>query len=113
METARPTVLIAGECPPNPLQLLQSRRMRELLEYARQHYDLVVVDSPAVTAVADALALVRDVDGVVVVTRLGVTTRGECAALGRQLDNIGASVLGIVVNGAKERPPNYDTEPAR
>jgi polysaccharide biosynthesis transport protein len=104
-------VLPAGEIPPNPLQLLQSERMHELLNYVGGRYDLVVIDSPAVTAVADALALVREVDGVVVVTRLGVTTRGQIQELGRSLQNIGASVLGIVVNGAKERGPNYYKDP--
>jgi polysaccharide biosynthesis transport protein len=104
-------VLPAGACPPNPLQLVQSRRMHDLLNYVGGRYDLVVVDSPAVTAVADALALVREVDGVVVVTRLGVTTRGQVQELGRNLQNIGASVLGIVINGSKDRAPSYYADP--
>jgi succinoglycan biosynthesis transport protein ExoP len=108
----RVDVLAAGECPPNPLQLLQSKRMQDLLQDVRRRYDLVVIDSPAINAVADALALVRDVDGVVVVTRLGLTTRGDVHTLRRHLDNIAANVLGVVVNGTKERAPGYYyTEP--
>jgi capsular exopolysaccharide synthesis family protein len=100
-------VLAAGECPPNPLQLLQSKRMQDLLQDVRRRYDLVVIDSPAINAVADALALVRDVDGVVVVTRLGRTTRGDVHTLRRHLDNVAANVLGVVINGVKERAPGY------
>jgi receptor protein-tyrosine kinase len=100
-------VLAAGECPPNPLQLLQSKRMQDLLQSVSRRYDLVVIDSPAINAVGDALALVRDVDGVVVVTRLGLTTRGDVHTLRRHLDNVAANVLGVVVNGAKERARGY------
>jgi succinoglycan biosynthesis transport protein ExoP len=103
----RVDVLAAGECPPNPLQLLQSKRMQDLLQSVSRRYDLVVIDSPAVNAVGDALALVRDVDGVVVVTRLGLTTRGDVHTLRRHLDNVVANVLGVVVNGAKERGRGY------
>jgi Mrp family chromosome partitioning ATPase len=86
--------------------------MQDLLQDVRRRYDLVVIDSPAINAVADALALVRDVDGVVVVTRLGLTTRGDVHTLRRHLDNIAANVLGVVVNGTKERAPGYYyTEP--
>jgi polysaccharide biosynthesis transport protein len=100
-------VLAAGECPPNPLQLLQSKRMQDLLQDVRRRYDIVVIDTPAINVVADALALVRDVDGVVVVTRLGRTTRRDVHTLRRHLDNVAANVLGVVVNGVKERAPGY------
>jgi capsular exopolysaccharide synthesis family protein len=100
-------VLVAGVSPPNPLQLLQSGRMRELLQHVARRYDLVVLDSPAVTAVGDALALVRDVDGVVAVARMGSTTRGDLDALAHSLDNVAASLVGVVVNGAKERGGHY------
>jgi succinoglycan biosynthesis transport protein ExoP len=100
-------LLAAGECPPNPLQLLQSKRMQDLLQNVSRRYDLVVIDSPAVNAVGDALALVRDVDGVVVVTRLGLTTRGDVHTLRRHLDNVAANALGVVVNGAKQPARGY------
>jgi capsular exopolysaccharide synthesis family protein len=103
-------VLAAGVRPPNPLQLLQSGRMRELLHDVAGRYDLVVLDSPAVTAVGDALALVRDVDGVVAVARMGSTTRGDLDALARSLDNVAATLVGVVVNSAKDRPNYYYPE---
>jgi non-specific protein-tyrosine kinase len=100
-QTARFDVLRAGGLPPNPLQLLQSPHMRDLMERVQESYAFVVVDTPPVTAVADALALVGTIDGVVVVTRLGTTTRASLHALHRQLTNVSAPVLGLVLNGVE------------
>lgn len=67
------SVITAGEEVPNPSELLESKRMERFLAYARQHYDTVIIDSPPVLAVSDALVLSPLVDGIVVVLRAGMT----------------------------------------
>jgi succinoglycan biosynthesis transport protein ExoP len=91
-------VLASGPLPPNPTDLIESDRMRQVLEHVREHYDLVVIDTPPTSVVSDAIPLVKAVDGVLVVSRLGRTTRDSVLSLRDQLVNLGAHVLGVVVN---------------
>jgi capsular exopolysaccharide synthesis family protein len=91
-------VLFAGRLPPNPTDLLDSQGMRGLLARATESYDLVILDTPPTTLVADAVPLMTMVAGVIVITRLKLTTRGAARRLERQLTNLGAPVLGVVVN---------------
>ena len=67
------SVIVAGEEVPNPSELLESKRMERFLAYARDHYDTVIIDSPPVLAVSDALVLSPLVDGIVMVLRSGTT----------------------------------------
>ena len=69
-------VILAGPVPPNPADLLESQRMRTLIQEAERDYDLVVIDTPPTFVVPDAVPLVNQVSGVIVVARLGVTDAG-------------------------------------
>jgi succinoglycan biosynthesis transport protein ExoP len=92
------TVLPSGPVPPNPSELLESGRMRQLLTELQGRFDIVVVDSPALGAVGDALALIPAVDGVVVVSGLGQTTRDAVRRFKKQLSLISARPVGVVAN---------------
>ena len=70
-------VILAGPVPPNPADLLESQRMRTLIQEAERDYDLVVIDTPPTFVVPDAVPLVNQVSGVIVVARLGVTDAGH------------------------------------
>ncbi len=94
-------VILAGPAPPNPIGLLESTAMQTLLRDMERRYDLVVLDSPPVAAVADAIPLTRNVDGVLVVVRPGHTRRDTLDSLRHQFANVGAPLLGMVVNGAR------------
>src|SRR4051794_4863723 len=100
-------VITAGRIPPNPTDLIESEMMRRLIRGAERHYDLVVVDSPPTAVVSDAIPLILQVSGVIVVTRLGVSTRDEAIHLRSQLRNMHAPVLGVVVNGVSEKRSYY------
>jgi len=100
-------ILLAGGTPPNPAELLQSHRMSELLSYAEELYDLVVVDTPPIGIISDAIPLVHQVDGVVVVSRLGYSRRDRAVRLMKQLRGLSANVLGVVVNGSQEAARGY------
>jgi polysaccharide biosynthesis transport protein len=95
-------VLAAGAVPPpNPGELLESRAMDAVLERARSAYDLVVVDTPPLTAVSDAFPLLRKVDGVVIVGWVGRSRRDAAERLHQILAGSGAPLLGVVANGSK------------
>ena len=98
--------LSAGSVPPNPTELLASRRMQEVLSELTSQYDSVVIDSPPVMPVSDSVVLSRMVDGVVVV--VGPRTpkqlvRHACARLGQ----VGAKILGVVLNRVNLKSPDY------
>jgi len=91
-------VLPAGPVPPNPTQLVESARMRAVLGRATEDYDFVVVDTPPLLVVADAIPLVSSVSGVLAVSGLGVSTRGSANELADHLERMEADVLGLVAN---------------
>jgi len=95
-------VLFAGTLPPNPSELMESSTMKSLLADVRDTYEFVVIDSPPITAVSDAFPLLLSVDGVIVVARLGQDRRFTERAHDI-FQEVGAPMLGIVVNGSKAR----------
>jgi succinoglycan biosynthesis transport protein ExoP len=106
---AAPTmdVLVAGPLPPNPTDLLESKRTRELIRAAEQDYDLVIVDTPPTSVVPDAIPLLTEVSGVLIVSRLGKSTRAPALHLRHQLDNVGAPTLGVVINSLTSDAGGY------
>ena len=97
-------VLVAGAAlPPNPGELVESHAMETLLERAKSTYDLVVIDTPPLTAVSDAFPLLGKVDGVVIVGRVGRNRRDVAERLHETLSGAGAPLLGVIANGFKAR----------
>jgi capsular exopolysaccharide synthesis family protein len=93
------SVIAPGPLPPNPSELLGSEAMRALVGTLRESADWVILDSAPVLATADAAAVNRWVDGVLVVARLTVTRRDAAHAGYEQLRNVGARILGLAVWG--------------
>jgi succinoglycan biosynthesis transport protein ExoP len=96
-------VIVAGAEPPNPLELVESAGMASLLAQLEEAYDLVVLDAPPASAVADTLPLMKLVDGVILVSQLGRTTRDEAVSLREQLSSLDVSPLGVVLNRTRKR----------
>ncbi len=95
------TLLPAGDAVDDAPTLLGSRRAVQLLAELAERYDYILVDSPAVLAVTDALVMSRNVGGVLLVA--GSNVQREALRLaGQQLTRVGATVLGVVVNGADD-----------
>jgi capsular exopolysaccharide synthesis family protein len=99
--------LPAGPQPPNPAQLLSSSAMESLLRELRQRFKFVVIDSPPVLPVTDAMILSTLVDGVVFVVESGATVRGAVTRARKILQNVGANVLGVVLNKVDARHNGY------
>jgi capsular exopolysaccharide synthesis family protein len=98
------SVLVAGATPPpNPTELIESHAMASLLEDCAASHDFIVIDSSPLLAVPDALTLLNQVDGVIVVGRLDDDRRDEARRLRQVLDGTKCPVLGVVANGYKSR----------
>ncbi|MCD8489733.1 MAG: polysaccharide biosynthesis tyrosine autokinase [Desertifilum sp.] len=92
-------VLPSGATPPNPLALIDSKRMASLLEEFRDNYEFIIIDTPPFLLVADALALGKMTDGLLLVTRPGIIDTASAGGAREILAQSGQNVLGLVVNG--------------
>jgi len=88
----------SGPLPPNPAELLESDRMQWLVRQLERRFDLVIIDSPALVTVSDALTLVPRVSGVLSVGGIRQTTRQAAVDLRKQIDLLGGRSLGVVAN---------------
>ncbi len=100
-------VLPSGPIPPNPSELLESKRMHEVLTELRESFDFVILDSPALGAVSDALALVPEASEIVVVGGLGKTTRDAARELKKQFSLVEKQPIGVIVNFAEAERGKY------
>ena len=100
-------VLLSGDIPPNPSELLGSERMKSLIDEFGQKYDYVIVDLPPVTAVADPLVMSKLLDGIVVVVRHAYTRKKNVREAVRQLKFSGVRILGFVYNGFRYGSSKY------
>jgi succinoglycan biosynthesis transport protein ExoP len=98
-------VIPAGPIPVDPVRLLNSRRMRELISYCETKYDLVVVDASALLGVVDALQIASLCQGVVMVSRLDKVTQTDLTQATQALTKV--NTLGIVANGYRGRFKSY------
>ncbi len=98
-------VLPSGPVPPNPAELLASRKMYKTLQEIQSRYDYVVLDSPPILNMADASILSQLADATLLVIAYGETTREEAQKVQQQLNLAKANFIGAVINGL---PPHQD-----
>ncbi len=91
------SVIAAGVAPPNPSELLNTVRMRELVELLKQNYDYVILDAPPVTVVTDAAVVGRMTDGALLVVRSRFASVRTIRQAKAKLENVGVRVLGGVL----------------
>lgn len=96
------SVLTSGPKPPNPSELLGSMRMDQVINEARNLYDIVIFDMPPVVAVTDAQIMASKVDGTLLVIRENVTKKESVTKAKELLHLVNARVLGVVYNGAEQ-----------
>jgi polysaccharide biosynthesis transport protein len=100
-------LLPRGVLPPNPADLLMSRKMQEILNDLRNSFDFVLIDSPPAIAVSDAAVLSAFCDGVLLVFHGQKTTSQAARRAVERLDSINATLLGVILNGVDIRNPDY------
>jgi tyrosine-protein kinase Etk/Wzc len=100
-------VITRGRTPPNPAELLTSKRFEDLLEWANQNYDLVVIDTPPVLSVTDASIIGQIVGTTMMVARFELNTVKEVEVSIKRLEQSGVNVKGCILNAIVRRSANY------
>jgi non-specific protein-tyrosine kinase len=95
------SVLTSGPLPPNPAELMGSRRMEEVIAVLAEQADQVFFDTPPVVAVTDAAVLATKVDGVLLVISAGTTRREHARTAVQRLEQINARLVGTVLTNVQ------------
>jgi capsular exopolysaccharide synthesis family protein len=103
------SIIPAGSTPPNPIALLDSERMSQLLNTFRQSYDYIIIDTPPLAGIADATVIGKMSDGVLLVSRLDVCTLDSAKTSKQFLKQGEQNVLGLVINDVNSlnEPDSY------
>jgi succinoglycan biosynthesis transport protein ExoP len=105
-----PSVLTCGHLPPNPSELLGSRRMQELLAELRSSYDVVLIDTAPLLPVTDPMVVSRFTNGMLLVARAGATTRDQVLAAKAVSAKAGATLFGTVLNATSVGEGDQSTD---
>jgi capsular exopolysaccharide synthesis family protein len=100
-------VMTSGPLPPNAAEMLGSERMRTLIEAISQQTDLIIIDSPPASVLADTAVLSRQADSVLLVLRVGHTNRDVVKRTVAALQQVQAHIVGIVLNRMPTRGHGY------
>jgi len=107
-------VVPAGVIPPNPNELLAGNALPQVLDDAKKHADIVLVDSAPLVPVGDAIPIANAVDGVLLVVKLGESQRDEVRRALKLLGTLRSKIIGVVITNADRPSDKYDyyaTEP--
>jgi capsular exopolysaccharide synthesis family protein len=102
-------VILSGDLPPNPTELLESEKMTRILAELKDEADIVIADSPP-AIVADPIALSAKMDGVLLIVEPGKTKIGAAQVLLEQLHRAGARIVGVVLNPVSHKRGHYYTK---
>ena len=92
------SVLTGGKIPPNPSELLSSSRMDQLLEFVKEHYDCVFIDTPPINLVTDSTVFAQKSTGYIMIVKSGVTDKADIKQAIAGIENIGGTILGVILN---------------
>lgn len=100
-------VLTSGPIPPNPAELLGSDNMSELLQVLEEYYDYIIIDTPPINVVADALIVAPKTDGLVMVIKQSVSTHEQLKKTLSSIEFANVKLLGTIMNGVKMDNKHY------
>lgn len=101
------SILTSGKIPPNPAELLASSRMDKLLSFVKEHFDCVFIDTPPINIVTDATVFAQKATGYVMIAKTDTTNIPDLRTAVSTLKNVGADVLGFIVNDADSEKKKY------
>lgn len=101
------SVLTSGKIPPNPTELLSSPRMDKLLDFVKEHYDCVFIDTPPINIVTDATVFSQKATGYVIIVKTDTTNVPELKTTVSTLQSINANILGFILNDANSEKKKY------
>ncbi|MFI7771711.1 polysaccharide biosynthesis tyrosine autokinase [Klebsiella michiganensis] len=96
-----------GMAPPNPAELLMHKRFGELIDWANNHYDLVIVDTPPILAVTDAAVIGNYAGTTLLVARFEQNTAKEIEVSIKRFEQSGVNIKGCILNGVVKKASNY------
>ncbi|MGU3415515.1 tyrosine-protein kinase [Enterobacteriaceae bacterium C34A] len=96
-------VITRGQVPPNPAELLMHERFTQILAWANEHYDMVIIDTPPILAVTDAALIGRQAGTSLVVARFGMNSVKEMTVCVNRLEQAGVNIKGAILNGVVKR----------
>lgn len=100
-------VLTSGPIPPNPAELLGSKKLRALIRELGEVFDLILLDAPPVLAVTDAQVLSTFCSGVVFVAGYGEAEKHAVVRAKELIDKVGGKILGVVINKVPSKSKSY------
>lgn len=100
-------IMTRGQVPPNPSELLMHPRFKELMEWASEHYDLVIVDTPPVLAVTDPSIVGALAGTTLMVARFGMNTVKEIDVARNRFEQSGIEVKGVILNATEKKALSY------
>jgi polysaccharide biosynthesis transport protein len=103
----RLTIITSGSLPPNPAELLTSKRMGTILDLLMKGFDTILIDTPPILTVTDAAALAQSVDGVILVAKPGSTKKSAFKQSIETLKAVKANILGVVLNEVNPSSRKY------
>lgn len=98
--------IVRGQIPPNPAELLMHTRFQQLLDWANERYDLVIIDTPPILAVTDAAVIGRRAGTTLLVARFGMNSVKEMLVCVQRLEQSGVNTKGVILNGVVKRASN-------
>lgn len=101
------SVLTGGKIPPNPAELISSSRMDKLLEFVKEHYDCVFIDTPPVNLVTDATVFAQKTTGYIMIVKSETTDISEVRTAVSNLESIDGNILGFILNDASTKRHGY------
>jgi len=100
-------IMTAGPIPPNPSELLASEAMEQMLHTLSEQYDVILIDTPPVNVVTDAMELAKYISGIVLVVRYGRTTDEDVDNVFDRVKLANMNLLGFILNGVKSKHAGY------
>lgn len=104
-------ILTSGLVPPNPAEILSSKRAKQLFKRFEQEYEIIIIDSPPITTASDAAVLSTLSAGTLLVIRYGAIAKSLVVDVVNQLRNVKANLLGVVLNQVPVRSLRFNKIP--
>lgn len=100
-------ILTSGPMPPNPAELLGSKKMKSMIQEFEKFFDIILIDSPPVLAVTDAQILSTLSDGVIILSAYGKSEKPALVKAKELIDKVGGKTIGVVLNKVPEQVDDY------
>ena len=104
------TLILAGSIPPNPSELLSSGRLQELIDEAKEKFDVILFDGTPALLVTDAIIISRSVDSTIIVTSKRKTKLDDLKEVKKRIENAGGHIAGVILNRVKESSKKYESK---